>query len=76
MMKRNALLKLLIACYFLYLALPSIREMTTSASSLFWAAWIVFFVLVAGANLGVLLDIKSGKSVEHSENKRIFVKQN
>ncbi|WP_063826212.1 hypothetical protein [Virgibacillus sp. MSP4-1] len=77
--KRNALLKLLMAFYFLYLALPSIREMTTPASSIFWAAWIVFFLLVAGANIGTLLDIKKRQSVnleEYSENKRIFLKQN
>jgi hypothetical protein len=76
-MRRNALFKVLFAAFLLYLALPSIQEISSSLSSIFWASWIVFFLLVVGANLGVLMNVKTRKSVEPSEEgDKVFLKQN
>jgi hypothetical protein len=76
-MRRNALFKVLFAAFLLYLALPSIQEISSSISSIFWASWIVFFLLVVGANLGVLMNVKTRKSVELSqEGDKVFLKQN
>lgn len=79
MEKRNALLKLLFASFLLYLALPPIREISSSLGALFWACWIGFFLLVAGANLGILFNLPRNQvsfAEEEREEKGAFLKQN
>jgi hypothetical protein len=54
----NGLLKLLLSLLLLYFALPEIQDIGTSMSALFWACWLLFFLLVFGANLGEMLRLK------------------
>ncbi|MBB6452101.1 hypothetical protein HNQ94_000522 [Salirhabdus euzebyi] len=63
-MNTNALFKILFAFFLLYLALPAIGGAQSPMSSLFWVCWLAFFVLVIGANVGNLLNIKTNSSVE------------
>ncbi|MRG87696.1 hypothetical protein [Salinibacillus xinjiangensis] len=74
--KQHALLRILFAFYLLYLAMPSVGVATTSLETLFWGAWIVFFVFVVSANVGILLNLKPNVRKSQDEKKRILVKQN
>lgn len=69
-MRNHALLKLLLAAFLLYVAWPAIPEAASQQSLVFWAVWLVFFLLAAGANLAVLLQLHPEHSVEQQETKR------
>ena len=54
-MRQYAILRLLLAAFFLYLAWPVFPEAATKLAMLFWGMWLVFFLLVTGANVSTLL---------------------
>lgn len=56
-MKNYSILRLLLAVFLLYFAWPYIPEAVTQLEKLFWGAWLVFLILVIGANLATLLNI-------------------
>lgn len=56
-MYHYAILRLLLACFFLYFAWPYIPEAVTNIERIFWAGWLTFFILVTGANLATLLQL-------------------
>ncbi|MFC0522338.1 hypothetical protein ACFFGV_01880 [Pontibacillus salicampi] len=58
-MRQNALLRLLLACFLLYMAWPFLRVQGETLANYFWIGWMVFFVLVAGGNLALLLQLSS-----------------
>lgn len=68
--KNNALLRLLLACFFLYVAWPSIPEATTQLGTVFWGMWLVFFMLVAGANLALMMKLDTTAKLEQMETRR------
>jgi len=56
-MRSYALLRLLLAGFFLYFAWPFIPGAETIFESIFWIMWLAFFLLVAGANFSTLLQM-------------------
>lgn len=56
-MRQYAVLRIMLAGFFMYFAWPAIPYATTMIEHVFWAAWIVFFLLVVGANLATLLQM-------------------
>lgn len=54
-MRHYAILRLLLACFLLYFAWPLIPEASSQLENIFWGAWLVFFLLVVGANFATLL---------------------
>lgn len=69
-MRNHALLRLLLAAFFLYIAWPQIPKAQSEAGLLFWGMWLVFFLIVAGANLAILLQLHPVKAVEQKEKMR------
>ncbi|WP_077621210.1 hypothetical protein [Sediminibacillus massiliensis] len=69
-MRQYAMLRILLACFFLYLAWPYIHEISGRLSSMFWAAWLVFFLLVAGSNFASLLRMVKPPVMEQDVQKR------
>lgn len=69
-MKHYAILRLLFAAFLLYFAWPFIREAVTQLELLFWGAWLVFFLLVVGANLATLLQMVEPPAMEQKETKQ------
>jgi len=69
-MRNNALLRLLLAAFLLYMAWPAIPEARGEAAQLFWGIWLLFFLLTAGANLAVLLQLHPAHRVEQNREKR------
>lgn len=55
-LQHYAVLRLLIACFLLYIALSRI-DLSSITATLFWGVWLVFFWLVAGSNLATVLTI-------------------
>ncbi|MCT2537168.1 hypothetical protein NC661_02560 [Aquibacillus koreensis] len=70
-MKQYALLRILLACFLLYLAWPAINGEVTKASSVFWAGWLTSFILVVGSNLATLLKMTKPPAMEQ-ENKKQY----
>ncbi|SHF78613.1 hypothetical protein [Ornithinibacillus halophilus] len=66
-MPHYAILRLLLAGFFLYFACPLIPEATTTLEYYFWGAWLVFFLLVFGANLATLLRMTKPPVMEQEE---------
>jgi len=66
-MKHYAILRLLLAAFFLYFAWPLIPEATSQLEMLFWGFWLVFFLLVVGANFATLLQITKPPVMEQEE---------
>ncbi|GGJ96783.1 hypothetical protein GCM10007063_19040 [Lentibacillus kapialis] len=56
-MQHFAILRLLLAGFFLYVAWPVIPSAVSTEAFLFWGAWLVFFILVVGANFAALLQM-------------------
>ncbi|MFC4556677.1 hypothetical protein ACFO3D_00465 [Virgibacillus kekensis] len=54
-MRHYAILRLLLAGFFLYTAWPMIPGAATQAELIFWGVWLVFLLLVVGANFATLL---------------------
>ncbi|MGY0693079.1 hypothetical protein ACW2QC_09865 [Virgibacillus sp. FSP13] len=70
MMRHYAILRLLLACFFLYFAWPLIPQATTQLEGIFWGAWLILFLLVVGANLSTLLRMTNPPVMEQ-ERERI-----
>ncbi|SDN05188.1 hypothetical protein [Sediminibacillus halophilus] len=70
-MKQYALLRILLACFFLYVAWPEIGQQTGQAAGYFWAGWLAFFLLVAGANLATLLQMTKPPVMEQRKEERL-----
>lgn len=70
-MKQYALLRILIACFFLYVAWPSVHSNPTQLSSFFWGTWLVFLLLFIGSNFAALLKMTNPPIMEQ-EAKREF----
>ncbi|SFB24999.1 hypothetical protein SAMN04488072_11197 [Lentibacillus halodurans] len=56
-MRHYAILRLLLAGFFLYIAWPVIPSAITQEAVLFWGLWLGFFLLVVGANFATLLQM-------------------
>ena len=69
-MRNHALLRLLLSAFFLYIAWPKIPEATSGAGLLFWGMWLVFFMICAGANLAILLQLQPKLEVEQSKQRK------
>lgn len=70
-MRHNALLKLLLAAFFLYFAWPYIPEATSQLERIFWGGWLGLFFLVVSANSAVLLQLISPiKLTQHERRVR------
>lgn len=67
-MKQYAVLRLLLAGFLLYLALPSIQMHPQGLAQLYWFSWLVLFTLIFGANLATVL---LGKEVTERETEHI-----
>jgi hypothetical protein len=68
-MRHYAILRILLAGFFLYFAWPAIPYATTMIEQLFWAAWLVFLLLVVGANFATLLQMTKPPIMEQDELK-------
>lgn len=56
-MRHYAVLRLLLACFFLYFAWPHIPLATDKFEIMFWGVWLGLFLLVFGSNFATLLQI-------------------
>lgn len=73
-MRHYAILRLLLAGFFLYFAWPIIPGAVTQAEFIFWGAWLLFLVLVVGANFATLLRMNTPPVMEQGrtgERKRL-----
>lgn len=68
-MRHYALLRLLIAGVFLYVAWSEIPLALASIEKVFWALWLLLFLLIVGANLGILLQLNAPSIMEQSKEK-------
>ena len=75
-MKQYALLRILLACFFLYIAWPSIHGEGSLLASVFWAGWLVFFLLVVGSNLATLLKMTNPPVMEQERKKHYQLGKN
>ncbi|WP_068674668.1 hypothetical protein [Oceanobacillus sp. Castelsardo] len=66
-MKNYAILRLLLAAFFLYVAWPYFPYAATTVEKLFWGSWLVFLFLVIGANLATLLQMTKPPVMEQKE---------
>ncbi|MBM7597710.1 hypothetical protein JOC34_000067 [Virgibacillus halotolerans] len=69
-MRHYAILRLLLASFFLYFAWPMIPQATTPVAATFWGVWILFFLLVVGANLATLLQMTRPPVMEQERKRR------
>jgi len=65
-MKHFAILRLLMACFLLYIALSHI-ELSSLSATLFWGTWLGFCWLVAGANFATVLTLTRPPVMEQEE---------
>ncbi|WP_407269025.1 hypothetical protein [Radiobacillus sp. PE A8.2] len=75
-MEQYALLRILLACFFLYIAWPAISEQASSLASMFWAGWLLFFLFVVGSNLAAMLKITKPLGLDKQEEKQVSVGKN
>ncbi|WP_226036429.1 hypothetical protein [Aquibacillus saliphilus] len=75
-MKQYALLRILLACFLLYIAWPSIHGEVVQLSSLFWAGWLFFFLLVVGSNLATLLRMTKPPVMEQDTSRQYQLEKN
>ncbi|WP_152657346.1 hypothetical protein [Oceanobacillus sp. CFH 90083] len=54
-MKTNIILRLLLVCFFIYIAWPMVPQSSSSLEFLFWGCWLLFAFVFIGANLATLL---------------------
>lgn len=64
-----ALLRTLLASFFLYLAWPYVISVTSTLETIFWGAWLVFLFLILGANLATLLQVSKPPLIEQEMDK-------
>ncbi|WP_404453551.1 hypothetical protein LG329_03795 [Virgibacillus necropolis] len=69
-MRHYAVLRLLLACFFLYFAWPIIPTAVTSLEAMFWGMWLVLFLLVVAANSATLLRITEPPSMEQERTRQ------
>ncbi|HLR62970.1 MAG TPA: hypothetical protein VK097_11120 [Lentibacillus sp.] len=69
-MQHYAILRLLMAGFFLYVAWPVIPSAVTPEAFLFWGAWLGFFILVVGANFATLLQMTEPPVMEQESTRR------
>ena len=63
-MRNYAILRLLLAAFFLYVAWPFIPEATLQIEMVFWGIWLSLFLLVVGANFSTLLRMTEAPVME------------
>lgn len=68
--RHYAILRLLLAGFFLYFAWPVIPYATTSLELTFWGIWVLLFLLVVGANLATLLQMTRPPVMEQEYKRR------
>lgn len=68
-MKQDALLRLLLAAFLMYIALPSFSANLNTQAHLFWISWFLFFMLVVGANLAILFQLNPQSVVNVEEDR-------
>lgn len=75
-MRQYAILRLLLAVFFLYLAWPIIPDATSGLAMLFWGMWLLFFLLVVGANVSTILQMTDPPVMEqdHKSARRQLAK--
>lgn len=56
-MKHYPILRILLAAFFLYFAWPALSTAVVPFEKLFWGIWLVFLLLIVGANLARLLQM-------------------
>lgn len=66
-LRHYAILRLLLAGFFLYFAWPLIPQATSSLELTFWGIWLGFFLLVVGANFATLLQLTKPPVMEQEE---------
>lgn len=66
-MRHYTILRLLLAAFFLYVAWPMIPNVSSQLELYFWGAWLVFLLLVIGANLATLLQMTRPPAMEQEE---------
>ncbi|MFD2046316.1 hypothetical protein ACFSTA_10950 [Ornithinibacillus salinisoli] len=66
-MRHYAILRLLLAGFFLYFAWPLIPVASSQLEAVFWGTWLVFFTLVVGANFATLLRMNPPPVMEQEE---------
>lgn len=66
-MRNYAILRLLLAGLFLYVAWPYIPLAKSSLALMFWGIWLGFLLLVIGANLATLLEMTRPPSMEQEK---------
>lgn len=69
-MNQFALLRILFACFLLYVAWPYIPLMSTSTEKTFWGVWLFMFVLIIGGNGISLLQMKTTTGMMREEQIR------
>ncbi|MFC4022546.1 hypothetical protein ACFOUV_01780 [Oceanobacillus longus] len=69
-MRHYAILRLLLASFFLYIAWPVIPYITTNVELIFWGGWLLFLLLVVGANFATLLQMTRPPVMEQEEYNR------
>lgn len=56
-MRQYAILRLLFAGFLLYIAWPSIPEMSSNLETTFWGMWLGLFFLFVSGNTATLLQL-------------------
>lgn len=69
-MRHYAVLRLLLACFFLYFAWPIIPTAVTPIEAMFWGIWLILFLLVVGSNSATLLQITEPPSMEQDRTRQ------
>lgn len=66
-MRYYPLLRLLLAALLLYIAWPLIPLAVSQLEMIFWGVWILFFLLVVGANFATLLQMTAPPVMEQEK---------
>lgn len=69
-MRHYAVLRLLLACFFLYFAWPIIPTAVTSTEVMFWGMWLILFLLVVASNSATLFQITEPPSMEQERTRQ------
>ncbi|GAA0426014.1 MAG: hypothetical protein ACQEWU_05680 [Bacillota bacterium] len=70
MVRHYAVLRLLLAGFFLYMAWPSIPYAVTPIELAFWGGWLIFFLLIVGANIASLLQMIQPPIMEQQKERQ------
>lgn len=68
-MRHYAILRLLLAGFFLYIAWPVIPDAVALEAVLFWGLWLGFFLLIVGANFATLLQMTDPPVMEQERTR-------